>query len=88
MTNRTRDVNLTLNIGLHVSGLPFEFSGSPCCVFVVLMCGVWRWMLALIVLVTVRHTDDDFDDDDDNDDDEDDDDDGDDHGGDTGITIQ
>ena len=30
MTNWTRNINLTLNIGLRVSGLSFGFSGSPC----------------------------------------------------------
>ncbi len=30
MTNWTHDINLSLNIGLHVSGLSFGFSGSPC----------------------------------------------------------
>ena len=30
MTNRTHDIKLTFNIGLHVSGLSFGFSGSPC----------------------------------------------------------
>ena len=30
MTKWTRNINLTLNIGLRVSGLSFGFSGSPC----------------------------------------------------------
>ena len=30
MTKWTRNINLTLNIGLRVSGLCFGFSGSPC----------------------------------------------------------
>ena len=30
MTKWTRNINLTLNIGLRVSGLFFGFSGSPC----------------------------------------------------------
>ena len=32
MTKWTRNINLTLNIGLRVSGLSFGFSGSPCLV--------------------------------------------------------
>ena len=31
MTKWTRNINLTLDIGLRVSGLSFGFSGSPCC---------------------------------------------------------
>ena len=34
MTKWTRNINLTLNIGLRVSGLSFGFSGSPCFFFV------------------------------------------------------
>ena len=30
MTKWTRNIHLTLNIGLRVSGLSFGFSGSPC----------------------------------------------------------
>ena len=30
LTKWTRNINLTLNIGLRVSGLSFGFSGSPC----------------------------------------------------------
>ena len=30
MTKWTRNINLTLNIGLRVSGLSFGLSGSPC----------------------------------------------------------
>ena len=30
MTKWTRNIHLTLNIGLRVSGLFFGFSGSPC----------------------------------------------------------
>jgi len=30
MTKWTRNINLTLNIGLRVSGLSFGFSGPPC----------------------------------------------------------
>ena len=30
MTKWTRNINLTLNIGLRVFGLSFGFSGSPC----------------------------------------------------------
>ena len=30
MTKWTGNINLTLNIGLRVSGLSFGFSGSPC----------------------------------------------------------
>ena len=30
MTKWTRNINLTLNIGLRVPGLSFGFSGSPC----------------------------------------------------------
>ena len=30
LTKWTRNINLTLNIGLRVSGLCFGFSGSPC----------------------------------------------------------
>ena len=30
VTNWTRNISLTLNIGLRVSGLSFGFSGSPC----------------------------------------------------------
>ena len=33
MTKWTRNIHLTLNIGLRVSGLSFGFSGSPCFFF-------------------------------------------------------
>jgi len=37
MTKWTRNTNLTLNIGLRVSGLFFGFSGSPCLIFFVIL---------------------------------------------------
>ena len=37
-TNRTHHINLTSNIGLHVSGLSFGFSGPPCS-------SNWIWIL-------------------------------------------
>ena len=46
MTKWTRNINLTLNIGLRVSGLSFGFSGSPCFQVSNQFCGMFLWFIS------------------------------------------